>query len=41
LRKIHDRDWLHVKVIAGDRPPDVLDRVAQAWAIRRDRSHGR
>ncbi|MDT5081991.1 MAG: hypothetical protein QOJ80_6628 [Mycobacterium sp.] len=41
LRKIHDRDWLHVKVIAGDRPPDILERVAQAWATRRDRSHGR
>jgi hypothetical protein len=41
LRKIHDRDWLHVKVIVGDRPPDILERVAQAWATRRDRSHGR
>jgi hypothetical protein len=41
LRKIHDRDWLHVKVIAGDRPTDILERVSQAWAIRRDRSHGR
>jgi hypothetical protein len=41
LRKIHGLGWLHVKVIAGDRPPDILERVAQAWATRRDRSHGR
>jgi hypothetical protein len=41
LRKIHELGWLHVKVIAGDRPTDVLERVGQAWEIRRDRSHGR
>jgi hypothetical protein len=41
LRKVHDRDWLHVKVIAGDRPGDVLARVARAWAARRDGSQRR
>lgn len=35
LRQVHDRGWLHVKVIAGDREQDVLARVAQAWAARR------
>jgi hypothetical protein len=35
LRKVQDRGWHHVKVIAGDRPNDVLRRVAQAWALRR------
>jgi hypothetical protein len=34
-RAVEERDWLHVKVIAGDRPDDVLRRVARAWAIRR------
>lgn len=41
LRKIHDRDWLHVKVIADDRRGDILHRVAQAWAARRGGTHGR
>ena len=41
LRKVHDLDWLHVKVIAGDRPREVLEQVSRAWAIRRDRSHSR
>jgi hypothetical protein len=40
LRKVHERGWYHVKVIAGDRRGDVLQRVAQAWASRRDRNHG-
>ena len=34
-RAVEERDWLHVKVIAGDRHDDVLRRVARAWAIRR------
>ena len=34
LRLVEQRDWLHVKVIAEDRPRDVLQRVAQAWAVR-------
>ena len=41
LRKILDRGWYHVKVIAGDRPDDILARVARAWAARRAGSHGR
>jgi hypothetical protein len=36
LRKIHERSWHHVKVIAGDRPWEILQRVANAWASRRD-----
>ncbi|MCW2553427.1 MAG: hypothetical protein JWR78_3208 [Mycobacterium sp.] len=36
LRKIHERSWHHVKVIAGDRPWEILQRVASAWASRRD-----
>lgn len=35
LRMVEERDWLHVRVIAGDRPGDVFRRVAQAWALRR------
>lgn len=35
LRKVHEQGWHHVKVIAGDRPHDVLRRVAQAWDSRR------
>lgn len=38
LRKVQDRNWLHVKVISGDRTHDVLRRVAEAWAARRDGS---
>ena len=34
LRLVEQSDWLHVKVIAEDRPRDVLQRVAQAWAAR-------
>jgi hypothetical protein len=41
LRKVHDRGWHHIKVIAGDRPADILDRVATAWTARRGGSHGR
>jgi hypothetical protein len=39
LRKIQERDWYHIKVIAGDRREDILPRVARAWAARRDRIH--
>jgi hypothetical protein len=38
LRKLQDRNWLHVKVIGGDQPDDILGRVAKAWAARRDGS---
>jgi hypothetical protein len=47
LRLVEQRDWLHVKVIAEDRPRDVLRRVAKAWAargqpaVRPDSSDGR
>lgn len=41
LRKVHDGGWYHVKVIADDRPSEILDRVARAWAARRDGNHGR
>lgn len=40
LRMVHDRDWLHVKVIGGDRREDILPRVARAWSARRNSSHG-
>jgi very-short-patch-repair endonuclease len=40
LRRIHEQGWLHVKVISEDRPDDVLQRVAQAWAARRGSSYG-
>ncbi|MET0476269.1 MAG: hypothetical protein ABW001_16670 [Mycobacterium sp.] len=36
LRKIQERNWYHVKVIAGDRPSEILHRVARAWESRRD-----
>ncbi|MCP9273306.1 hypothetical protein [Mycolicibacterium arenosum] len=38
LRRVHDRNWLHIKVIGDDRPNDILPRVARAWA-RRNSSH--
>jgi hypothetical protein len=41
LRKVQQLDWYHIKVIAEDRPADVLERVARAWTLRRDRRHGR
>jgi hypothetical protein len=41
LRKIQEHSWHHVKVIAGDRPWEILQRVANAWASRRDSSQGR
>ncbi len=41
LRLIQDQGWLHVKVIAEDRPADVLQRVRHAWAARRGSNHGR
>lgn len=34
LREVRRRGWLHVKVIAEDRPADILARVAEAWAQR-------
>ncbi|BDX30562.1 hypothetical protein TUM20985_11090 [Mycobacterium antarcticum] len=34
LRRIAEREWLHVKVIKEDRPRDILQRVRQAWATR-------
>jgi hypothetical protein len=41
LRLVQHRGWHHIKVIADDRPADILQRVADAWALRRDRSQGR
>ena len=41
LRLVHQRDWLHVKVIKEDRPADVLHRVGQAWLARRGSIHRR
>lgn len=41
LRRVQDAGWDHIKVIAEDRPYDILQRVARAWAMRRDSSHGR
>lgn len=40
LRKVHDQNWLHVKVIGGDSRRDVLERVARAWAVRGISAHG-
>jgi very-short-patch-repair endonuclease len=34
LRKLLRLGWLHVKVIAEDRPQDILARVHQAWTQR-------
>ncbi|CAA0132321.1 Uncharacterised protein [Mycolicibacterium vanbaalenii] len=34
LRRLRELDWLHVKVIAEDRPYDVIQRVRRAWAQR-------
>lgn len=34
LRRLLRLGWLHVRVIAEDRPPDILARVAHAWAQR-------
>jgi hypothetical protein len=41
LRRVQDAGWHHVKVIAEDRPYDILQRVGHGWAMRRDSSHGR
>jgi hypothetical protein len=41
LRKVQELGWHHVKVIAGDRPNDILRRVAAAWESRRGGSHRR
>lgn len=41
LRRVQQIGWYHIKVIAEDRPHDILARVARAWASRRDRSDGR
>lgn len=34
LRRLQELGWIHVRVIAEDRPVDVLDRVRRAWARR-------
>ncbi|MGZ8801039.1 MAG: hypothetical protein ACXWZL_00065, partial [Mycobacterium sp.] len=34
LRMIIARDWIHIKVIAGDRPREIEAWVKRAWAIR-------
>ncbi|MFB1295079.1 hypothetical protein ACAG24_006175 [Mycobacterium sp. pW049] len=34
LRRVRDRGYLHVKVIAEDRPFEVIERVRRAWAER-------
>lgn len=31
--KVHRKGWNNIRVIAGDRPADILDRVRTAWAI--------
>jgi hypothetical protein len=41
LRWVQQIGWHHIKVIAEDRPRDILERVARAWASRRDSSDGR
>jgi hypothetical protein len=41
LRKVRDRAWLHVKVVGGDRPADIIERVERAWSQRRTGTHGR
>jgi len=41
LRRVRQVGWHHIKVIAEDRPRDILARVAEAWASRRDSSGGR
>jgi hypothetical protein len=41
LRRVKHIGWHHIKVIAEDRPHDILARVARAWALRRDSSDGR
>ena len=39
---IAERGWKRVRVVAGQRPAEVLDRVARAWAagVRADREIG-
>ena len=34
LRLIRECDWLHIKVIKEDEPPEILERVANAWRQR-------
>jgi len=41
LRLLDELGWLHVKVISEDRPAEILRRVGQVWAARRDSAHGR
>jgi hypothetical protein len=41
LRRVRQIGWHHVKVIAEDRPRDILARVAAALASRRDSGGGR
>ncbi len=32
--KVQRKGWIDIRVIAGDRPADILDRVQAAWALR-------
>lgn len=41
LRKVLARNWLHVQVIGGDRPDEILSRVGRAWDARRAGSQRR
>jgi hypothetical protein len=41
LRRVKRIGWYHIKVIAEDRPQHILERVARAWAMRRDSSDSR
>ncbi|AFM18923.1 hypothetical protein Mycch_4206 [Mycolicibacterium chubuense NBB4] len=34
LRRLRELDWLHIRVIAEDRPFDIIERVRRAWAQR-------
>ncbi len=40
LVKLQQSGWIHIRVIAEDRPAEIIDRVRRAWA-QRDRSQGR
>jgi hypothetical protein len=31
--KVQRKGWIHIRIIAGDRPADILDRVRAAWAF--------
>lgn len=34
LRRIQDQGWIHIRVIAEDRPYEIIERVRRAWAHR-------